>query len=290
MDNQKIISRVDYYPQISAVSEAQKDLLKVAKVLSESNPKILIFGEKGCGKETLATYIHNLSENTNYFRINCFLLNKKGKFNLDSLKFEPNTTVLWKNINLLDEGQLQTVFNYVSKLDVSIKNIFTSSTSVESPFLGLVTVNVLPLRHRKEDILPLASLFLNDACVKYNKNCTGFSENCIEALNENQWKGNCSELKLAVENACLLSENPVIQKEDLVSSGNNGGVYTESKNSDTINTDDKTLKSAINAFKRSFVIKILEENDWNQTKAAKVMDIQRTYLSRLLNELNIREK
>lgn len=290
MDNQKIISRVDYYPQISAVSEAQKDLLKVAKVLSESNPKILILGEKGSGKETLATYIHNLSENTNYFRINCFLLNKKGKFNLDSLKFEPNTTVLWKNINLLDDSQLQTVFNYVSKLDVSIKNIFTSSSAVESPFLGLVTVNVLPLRHRKEDILPLASLFLSDACVKYNKNCSGFSENCIEVLNENSWKGNCSELKLAVENACLLSEKSVLQKEDLFPQGFSGSVYTETKISDTINEDDKMLKSAVNAFKRSFVIKILEENGWNQTKAAKVMDIQRTYLSRLLNELNIREK
>ena len=57
-----------------------------------------------------------------------------------------------------------------------------------------------------------------------------------------------------------------------------------------INLTDKSLKSAIDSFKREYVKKILEENGWNQTKTAKILGIQRTYVIRLINELQIRDK
>jgi Nif-specific regulatory protein len=49
----------------------------------------------------------------------------------------------------------------------------------------------------------------------------------------------------------------------------------------------KSLKEALSIFKRHFIMKALEENHWNQTESAKVLDIQRTYLSRLIKELDI---
>ena len=55
-------------------------------------------------------------------------------------------------------------------------------------------------------------------------------------------------------------------------------------------SDDKSLKTALNAFKKQYVTKILEQNNWNQTEAAKVLDIQRTYVSKLMNELNIKSR
>ena len=56
------------------------------------------------------------------------------------------------------------------------------------------------------------------------------------------------------------------------------------------NNEDKTLKTALDSFKKAYLIKILEENNWNQTKTAKVLGIQRTYVIRLINELQIRKK
>jgi Nif-specific regulatory protein len=50
---------------------------------------------------------------------------------------------------------------------------------------------------------------------------------------------------------------------------------------------DKDLKSALNIFKKHFIMKALEENGWNQTGTAKALKIQRTYLSRLIKELEI---
>jgi Nif-specific regulatory protein len=50
---------------------------------------------------------------------------------------------------------------------------------------------------------------------------------------------------------------------------------------------DRNLKTALNVFKTHFIRKVLEENNWNQTETAKALDIQRTYLSRLVKELDI---
>jgi DNA-binding NtrC family response regulator len=52
---------------------------------------------------------------------------------------------------------------------------------------------------------------------------------------------------------------------------------------------DRTLKAAVVEFKKAYIVRILTETAWNQTKAAKVLGVQRTYLSRLLRELQIRK-
>ena len=57
-----------------------------------------------------------------------------------------------------------------------------------------------------------------------------------------------------------------------------------------LGSESKSLKTAIDTFKKEYLTKILEENDWNQTKTAAVLGIQRTYVIRLMNELHIRRQ
>jgi Nif-specific regulatory protein len=52
---------------------------------------------------------------------------------------------------------------------------------------------------------------------------------------------------------------------------------------------DRTLKTALRKFKKAYVTDILQETSWNQTETSKILGIQRTYVSRLLNELHIRD-
>ena len=74
-----------------------------------------------------------------------------------------------------------------------------------------------------------------------------------------------------------------------------GNEYIEPKDlilSTAGTTDDgsysgKKLKEAVNLFKRHYIQECLEMNDWSQTRTAKVLGIQRTYLSRLIKELKI---
>ena len=96
------------------------------------------------------------------------------------------------------------------------------------------------------------------------------------------WPGNIAELKNAVERAFIVGEPPYIKTSNMAL-GSEGGLPSVETG------EDKTLKTAVNAFKKAYVTKILEENNWNQTKAAKVLGIQRTYVIRLIDELQIRK-
>ncbi len=164
--------------------------------------------------------------------------------------------------------------------------------------LNVLPINIPPLRERKEDIEPLASYFLQKFAAETKKNFTGFSQTAMRTLFDYYWPGNIRELENCIERSCVFGTPPVIQAVDL-------GITSAPENITTVDSalatdyetladdiassgEDKTLKTAVNAFKRAYVIKILNETAWNQTKAGKILGIQRTYVSRLLNELHIR--
>lgn len=160
--------------------------------------------------------------------------------------------------------------------------------------LNVVPLNIPPLRERKEDIESLSSFFLKKFSNETKKNFVDFSPEAQTLLMEYYWPGNIRELENCIERACVLGKPPLIQASDLRI--NSGEVSNKvSSDFDTmageigdIDPSDKTLKTALNNFKRAYVIKILNECNWNQTEAGKILGIQRTYVSRLLNELHIR--
>ena len=154
--------------------------------------------------------------------------------------------------------------------------------------LNSVVLNILPLRQRKEDILPIAQSYLESFSKKSGFNFTSYSEGAKEALVSHFWQGNADELINAVQRAFIVGEPPVITETDLglAEAGLNSAV------SETVDGmgEDKSLKTAIDSFKKEYLTKVLEENDWNQTKTAAVLGIQRTYVIRLMNELHIRRQ
>ena len=117
---------------------------------------------------------------------------------------------------------------------------------------------------------------------------TSYSEGAKEALVSHFWQGNADELINAVQRAFIVGEPPVISETDLglAEAGLSSAV------NETVDGmgEDKSLKTAIDSFKKEYLTKILEENDWNQTKTAAVLGIQRTYVIRLMNELHIRRQ
>ena len=162
--------------------------------------------------------------------------------------------------------------------------------------LNVLPIRIPPLRARPDDIIPIAESFLKKYSNEYGKRFTGFSESAAEALQGYLWPGNVRELDNAVARACILGTEPIIMKDDFRLSITDSCVKQENDDGNAelasviFNGEDKTLKNALNIFKRTYLLKILEECKWNQTKAGKVLGIQRTYVSRLMNELHIREK
>jgi Nif-specific regulatory protein len=128
--------------------------------------------------------------------------------------------------------------------------------------------------------------FLRKFSVETKKHFINFSQQALEALYSYFWPGNVRELENTIERACVLGTPPAINVSDL-------RLNTKKSPEDNFVTiaeddEDKTLKTAINKFKKSYVTKILEQTSWNQTEAGKILGIQRTYVSRLINELGIK--
>ena len=135
------------------------------------------------------------------------------------------------------------------------------------------------MRQRKEDILALAKVFLQRFSRNIQKHVVSFSEDAQTALMNVEWKGNIRELKNTVEYACLNAQSPVIAVADLFPR------YAASVfEYDTFGE----LKTAVDSFKRLYIRAVLDRNGGNQTAAASELKIQRTYLSRLMKELKIK--
>ena len=159
--------------------------------------------------------------------------------------------------------------------------------------LNVLLLNVPPLRNRREDIEPLAQFFCQKFSSEVKKNFVGFSEDALVALHSYYWPGNVRELENTIERACVLGKPPIIRADDLrlqncCSSENTTGTKTDLVYDLDFTDGDRTLKTAINKFKKAYITQILDETSWNQTEAGKILGIQRTYVSRLLNELHIR--
>jgi len=82
-----------------------------------------------------------------------------------------------------------------------------------------------------------------------------------------------------IERACVIGKGRLIEVEDL---------FLKHPSSAIISADgSRNLKTAENLFRTRFIRQVLEENKGNQTETAKALNIQRTYLSRLIKELDI---
>ena len=106
-----------------------------------------------------------------------------------------------------------------------------------------------------------------------------FSDEAMEQLLSYSWPGNVRELENAVERAVVFSRDDRIRAESLTLSA--GGMPGSEGYS------EKPLREALNIFKKHFITKALEANGWHQTRTAKALAIQRSYLSKLVKELSI---
>ena len=278
---------------VVANSGAMRSVVTLLQHLASSDVPVLFIGEKGSGRAYLARRLYVLGQNSKPFmRITAKDATKTSFAKL--LSVEPGMVFIDEISDASIEFQ-QALNAYLSTAASSTKPCrITCSTTEnledmvsEGSFssdlyyqLAVLPVHVPALRNRPADIPKLAELFLEIYSKRYNKNFTGFSEEALGLLNNAYWSLNAVELESCIERACAFAVPPVIEKQDLrLNILSVSGIFLES---------DKRLKSAVDQFKKQYITQILAEVRWNQTEAAKVLDIQRTYLSRLIKELHIK--
>ena len=143
--------------------------------------------------------------------------------------------------------------------------------------LNVVTLEVPPLRQRKEDILPLAEHFLAGQAEFYNEPPKVLTEEVKKLLAGYAWPGNVRELANAIERAYVLTMDRDIQAsvlpfEIIVSES---AVYSEQQ------------LPTLDEVKRKIVMRTLEYTGGRKIAAAKILGIERRQLNRLIEKLNI---
>jgi two-component system response regulator HydG len=143
--------------------------------------------------------------------------------------------------------------------------------------LDVVRIEVPPLRHRKEDILPLAEYFLANQSTFYSELPKAFNEQTKQLLLNYAWPGNVRELANAVERAYVLTPGPEILPaalpfEVIIS---NPPSYPK----DQLPTLDEV--------KRKVILQTLEYTKGRKIAAARILGIERRQLNRMLEKLNI---
>ncbi|MDR2802840.1 MAG: sigma 54-interacting transcriptional regulator [Treponema sp.] len=153
--------------------------------------------------------------------------------------------------------------------------------------LNVLPIYVPPLRQRSEDIPELARFFLENCMRDMKKRFDGFSDEAMRALLAHSWPGNVRELENCVQRGCVSASGSVIQKYEMFPDAESmfGAVSVLSAGVVEVS---RSLKAAVNAFKEHFIRKVLEENNWNQTETARALDIQRTYLAKMIRDFKIK--
>ncbi|NNF98076.1 MAG: sigma-54-dependent Fis family transcriptional regulator [Desulfobacteraceae bacterium] len=309
--------------QIIGNSTSLERVISDAMKVANSKASSLILGESGTGKELLARLIHMAGPRKEQplVILNCAALpeslledelfghekgsftgaigRKIGKFELahegtiflDEIG-EMNPGMQAKLLRVLQEGIFYRVGGNIP-ISVNVRVLSATNKKLDEEVqagrfredlyyrLNVVQISMPPLRERMEDIPILAEYFVNMFKEETGMPNYKISKEAMEKMVQYDWPGNIRELRNAMERAVVMGNGQTLLPEDLPISSIKLA-YPGLK-------VGLTLDQALNEFKKEFIVLNLKHTGGNRSKAAKVMDIQRTYLSRLISKYELKE-
>jgi DNA-binding NtrC family response regulator len=309
------------YDIIWGESSEMKKIKEFIQKVATTKSTILIQGESGTGKQVLARAIHNLSNRKDkpFIYVNCVALSEqllesdlfgheKGAFTgayqrkrgrletahsgtvfLDEIG-DITPVIQTKFLHFLESEEFERVGgNQTLKVDARIiaaTNRDLSRALEEKKFredlffrLNVISITVPPLRNRKEDILILANYFLKKFNQEMKKRIISIDPQTLEVFSTYNWPGNIRELQNILERAVVLAPFDTITPELVLPQ------LSHTKKEELL--PGIPLEDALKKFKKEFITQTLSLTKNNQSQAAKLLDIQRTYLNRLIKELEI---
>lgn len=300
-------------------SEVMQAVFYKIQKIAPTDANILILGENGTGKEMVAQAIHeqSLRRNAPFVKVDVGALtdslfeselfgHKKGAFT-DARedrkgRFESadkGTLFLDEigNISLQQQAKLLSVLqnrqvirlgsNEPVPIDIrliSATNLPITDLANDQLFrrdliyrINTVEITIPPLRKRKEDLVLLARHFARFYAEKYLKPVPVLESSCIDKLYSYHFPGNVRELQYTLERAIIMAEDNRLSADDLIFSP-----------IETMTTVSEELsETKLSALEKNTILKVIEKNQGNITKAAKELGITRTALYRRLNKYEL---
>jgi DNA-binding NtrC family response regulator len=313
--------------QIVGNSPKMSDLRQLIQTVAVTDARVLVLGESGTGKELVAGAIHTLSrrKTESYVRINCAAIpetlleselfgHEKGAFTgaikqksgrvedadggtifLDEIA-DMGKPLQAKLLRFLEDGTFTRVGG-TQELRVNVRLIAATNRDIvqaiaagdfrEDLFhrLNVVQFNLPPLRERGDDIGLLAEHFLKIFRVVLGKNVSAFSGSARLKLHSHRWPGNVRELRNVVERALILETGCEVGSASLP----DFAVESRLQKPPPLSVaPDESLDQALERLERELIQNILEQSNFNLTRAAEGLKLSRHSLRYRMQRLNIK--
>jgi Nif-specific regulatory protein len=298
-------------------SRAFASTLSLLAAAAKSDVSVLLTGDTGTGKSLLARVIHASGPRANgpFVEVNCGAIaptlyeseffghvrgaftnavrDRVGRFSaadggtllLDEIAEVP-LDLQSKLLRALQEGLIERVGDdQTRRVDVRViaaTNIDLDKAVAQGLFrqdlyfrLNVFPVRVPSLRERPEDIGELARYLLARHCARYRVPAMELSPSALHALQAADWPGNIRELEGKLERAVVLAHD---QGETVLTRAQ---LFPEDR--EPGEDPPATLHAATRAFQKEFLRTALEENDWNVTQTARMIEVARSYLYKLID-------
>ena len=304
------------FDNIIGQSAGMTRIFELIPEVARSDSSILLLGETGTGKELVAKAIHAKSQRCHgpFITINCGAVpdslletelfgHLKGAYTGASHTRRGFLEVVSGGTLFLDEiGEISpkmqvdllrvieekkiTRIGDRQPIDVEFRLISATHRDLEREVgegrfredfyyrVNVITMDIPPLRERKEDIPLLAKHFLQKYSHQTAKRVDHLGPDAVEALKSYDWPGNVRELENAIERAVVLSQSRTLRRAD----------FTFLRPP----AADRSPRGSLKEMERNYILEVLEECEWNVTKAAKVLDINRVSLHRIMRRLDLR--
>jgi two-component system nitrogen regulation response regulator NtrX len=299
-------------PQIKQLKD---DILKAAA----SQSRVFIFGESGTGKELVARALHEASDrrNKNFVEVNCAAIphelieseifghekgsftgaveRKRGKFEiadggtlfLDEIGDMAHPTQA-KVLRVIETQEFERVGGN-KKIKVDVRVVSATNKDLQEAIkqgmfredlyfrLNVIPLHVVPLRERKSDISLLIDHFLKGFASQYGQKPKKIGKDTMKVLMNYEWPGNVRELRNLIERLVIMNPSDVIDIK----------FVPPLRESRVDYYSYKTMKEARDQFEKDFIVKKLQENNWNISKTAEDLEIERSNLHRKIKSLGI---
>jgi two-component system nitrogen regulation response regulator NtrX len=314
--------------QIELIGESPAIVLirKQIAIVGPKNAAVLITGENGVGKDVVARMIHQLSPRAAkpFIAINCAAIpedlieaelfghvkgaftnavaDRKGRFELahggtlflDEIG-EMSLKTQAKTLRILQDKVFERLGDHKS-MHVDVRILAATNRDLPSAIkagqfredlfyrLNVIPIQVPPLRERRDDIGPLATYFVRELTPE-GEHPPVITHDAISLLKSREWPGNVRELKNCLERLLILSGGRDICAADLATD-----LDVMAGEVSDLRSASKSLRDAKSDFERNYILGKLEECDWNVSRTADALNIERSNLHRKLKSYDIDPK
>ncbi len=311
----RLREQVEGRSRILGGTQIVKDLLALIERVAPTEARVLITGENGSGKELVAKALHRLSRRAAHplIEVNCAAIpnelieselfgHERGSFtgatNQRIGKFEladggtifldeigdMSLTAQAKVLRALEEGKVERVGGS-KQVVVDVRVIAATNKNLPDAFraglfredlyhrLNVIPIRVPSLRERREDIPLLAAAFAEDVCAQNGMARKQFSDEALSLLQGMDWRGNVRELRNTVERLVIMTPEATITRvevfpHDVRHTGEGGELPLQAS----------TFQEFKDRSEAAFIRAQLEAHDWNVSKTAEALEIQRSHL------------